>query len=167
MAPPLIPPSPMAPPLIPPSPIIIPSGEDSLEGDGGMLAGLPLLVLWLLVCFGVPGQLTAPPSIPHSPMAPPLIPPSLIIIPSGEDSLEGFGGMLAGLLLLICHLLVCSGVWGQSTAPPSILPSPMAPPLIPPSPIVVWSWRDSVEEHGGAFGGLILPGGLVGPLIFG
>ena len=109
----------------------------------------------------------APPLIPPSPMAPPLIPPSPIIIPSREDSLEGFGGMLAGLLLLICHLLVCSGVWGQSTAPPSILPSPMAPPLIPPSPIVVWSQRDFVEEHGGAFAGLILPGGLVGPLMFG
>jgi hypothetical protein len=102
-----------------------------------MLVGLLLLVWRLLVCFGVSGQLTAPPLILHSPMAPPLIPPSPIIIPSKEDSLEGFGGMLAGLLLLVCCLLVCSGVSGQL----------MAPPLIPPSPIVVWSWRDSVEEH--------------------
>ncbi len=43
----------------------------------------------------------------------------------------------------------------------------MAPPLIPPSPIVIWSRRDFVEEHGGAFDGLILPGGLVRPLMFG
>jgi hypothetical protein len=33
--------------------------------------------------------------------------------------------------------------------------------------MIVWSQRDSVEEHGGAFAGLILPGGLVRPLIFG
>jgi hypothetical protein len=43
----------------------------------------------------------------------------------------------------------------------------MAPSLITPSPIVVWSQRDFVEEHGGAFAGLILPGGLVRPLMFG
>jgi hypothetical protein len=42
----------------------------------------------------------------------------------------------------------------------------MAPPSKPPSPIVVWSRRDFVEEHGGAFAG-ILPGGLGGPLMFG
>jgi hypothetical protein len=100
-------------------------------------------------------------------MAPPLIPPSPIIIPSGEDSLEGDGGMLAGLPLLVLWLLVCSRVSGHSVAPPSIPPSSMAPPLIPPSPIIVWCQRDSVEEHGGEFAGLILPGGLVWPLIFG
>ncbi len=43
----------------------------------------------------------------------------------------------------------------------------MVPPSIPPSPIVVWSWSDFVEEHGGAFAGLILPWGLVRPLTFG
>jgi hypothetical protein len=100
-------------------------------------------------------------------MAPPFILPSPIIIPSKEDSLEGFGGMLAGLLLLVWWLLVCSGVFRQLTAPPLIPPSPMAPPPISPSPIVVWSRKYSVEEHGGAFAGLIFPGELVRLLMLG
>jgi hypothetical protein len=59
------------------------------------------------------------------------------------------------------------GLGGRLIVGVSTFPSLTDSPLIPPSPIIVWSWRDSVEEHVGVFAGLILPGGLVRPLIFG
>ncbi len=58
------------------------------------------------------------------------------------------------------------GQGGQLIVAVSTFPSLMDSPSIPPSPMIVWNQRDSVEEHGGAFAGLILKGELVRPLIF-